>query len=69
MITVHLLKPNHAKRAPYADEALCGQPCNDGTPLGIHAFWPGEKLVGGGKWCRECKDAEPAFLNANPGWK
>lgn len=62
MNVIHLLKANGAKEAPYADEALCGAPCDDGTPVGILAFWPGDKLVGGGKWCRECKGREKAEI-------
>lgn len=61
-MTVHLLKANGAKKAPFADAALCGQPVEDGTQLGIAAFWPGEKMIGSGRWCRECKALEKADL-------
>ena len=60
--TVHILKWNGSKQAPYADFTLCGTTVNDATD----ALWPKETLsVTGAKgvWCKPCKKAEHAWLH------
>ena len=64
-VTIHVLVPNNAKRAPYADRTACGIDLNENqnTP----SVWPDEFgdrehlapdkwAPKGYRWCRRCSD-------------